>query len=127
VQAYEDKQESLDDSGVTELLTKIIITLPAGEVGSVQDKAIDLFSELLKGGNLQIQRTLYRYLDKKDTEGKFLAHLMERLERVYKGLYGCKQRGLLGPNMTPESNKFAFNAGQSLEFLLLLWYDRFPC
>ena len=77
----------MDNSGVTELLTKIIITLPAGEVGSVQDKAIELFSELLKGGNLQLQRSLYTYLDQKDSEtGKFLAHLLERLDAVYSGI-----------------------------------------
>jgi len=111
----------LDDSGVTELLTKIIITLPAGEVGSVQDKAIELFSELLKGGNLQIQKTLFGYLDRKDTEGKFLAHLFERLDRCYMGLQGCKERGLLGAHTTPESAQFADNATQSLKFLQLLW------
>jgi len=106
---------------VTELLTKIIIKLPAADVGSVQDKAIDLFSELLKGGNVQLQRSLFAYIDKNDnSEGKFLAHLFERLDHGFVGLQGCKQRGLFGANMTPECEEYADNIAQSLEFLQLL-------
>ena len=103
------------------MLAKIIVTLPVGEAGSVQDKAINLFSELLKGGNLQIQRSLYSYLDKKDTEGNFLPHLFERLDHSFVRLKGCKERGLLGLNMTPESAEYVENADQILEFLQLLW------
>jgi len=117
---YKDKQEALDECGVTNLLTRIIITLPAGSEGSVQDTALELFAELLWGGNSKIQSTLYEYVDTRDPEGRFLAHLVERLDREFLGLRNFKHRGLLGRNATFESKELAENAAQTVNFLHLL-------
>ena len=53
-------QDCLDYLGLTTLLAKILMAVHMGEEGSVADIAVQLFIELLVGGNLRVQETLFR-------------------------------------------------------------------
>lgn len=52
-------QDRLDYLGLTTLLAKILMEVRMGDEGSVADIAVQLFIELLVGGNPRVQQTLF--------------------------------------------------------------------
>jgi hypothetical protein len=56
---YVSEQDDLNTLGLTRLLAKVLMTIGVDEGGSVPDTAVQLFIELLNGGNLRVQQTLF--------------------------------------------------------------------
>jgi hypothetical protein len=109
-EAFQAKQAVLNKSGVTDLLARILILLPPGDEGSISDMALELFSELLNGGNRVVQDTLLEILKTKDPEVKFLGHLAARLEHDSKWLTEARARGQLGRGrLTDEAENHVLN------------------
>jgi hypothetical protein len=72
-------------------------------------------------GNVDVQRTLFQYLDAHDPEVRVLSRRAARLERDTRGLEQERVRGHLGwGRVTEESELFAVNAIQTLRFLQLV-------
>jgi hypothetical protein len=118
--AYHGRQNVLNKLGVTVLLAEILMTLPPGLEGSVQDTAAEFFLELLNGGNLNVQNSLIAFLVEHDVNSSFLGHLGARLDRDHKGLIEAKKRGQTGKAMSGEAKEFAENATQTLRLCQLL-------
>ena len=103
--AYHAKQSELSRMGVTALCARIVCVIEDSGDGSLTDVAVDLLAEMMNGGNHAVAEALYAYLVDVDTEGKFLAHLRERLQRGQQSLIVGRKRGLLGNGnemLTPE-------------------------
>lgn len=56
---YVLEQNELNTLGFTRLLAKILMTVGVNEGGSVPDTALQLFIELLNGGNVRVQQNLF--------------------------------------------------------------------
>jgi hypothetical protein len=98
------KQSALDRLGVTELLAVVISSLShdLSESG-LPNAAIGLFNELLNGGNESAQDTLYSYLVHVDTQGKFVAHIAQRLDKALEGIVAARKNMHLGKEETDSS------------------------
>jgi hypothetical protein len=94
--AYRAKQVALNSFGVTELLAKIISSLDDISPGGLPDIALDVFIELLNGGCMEAADSLYHFLIRVDTEGKFIQHLGRRLDVGLAKLQNAKARGGFG-------------------------------
>jgi hypothetical protein len=99
------KQAELNRMGVTELLATVISNLSHDLTeGGLPDTAIELFNELLNGGNERVQDTLYAHLVTNDTEGKLVAHLAERLEKDMEGIVETRKNAQLGKEGDEENS-----------------------
>jgi hypothetical protein len=93
---YLSKQNELNDLGVTVLLAHVIANLTdTGVKGSLADIALSLFTEMLNGGNVEVQKTLYEHLIEVDTDCRFLEYVNVRLQRSQDGLIEAKKSGTL--------------------------------
>jgi hypothetical protein len=91
------KQAELNRMGVTELLATVISSLSHDlSEGGLPDTAIELFNELLNGGNERVQDTLYEHLLTHDTEGKLVAHIAKRLEMNMEGMVSAQRNAQFG-------------------------------
>ena len=88
------KQSDLNNLGVTVLLATVLMSL-SGRSGPIQDAATALFIELLNGGNLAVQDTLFAHLDACDAESRLVSHADAMLELSLQGLQESRKNGHL--------------------------------
>lgn len=89
--AYVEKQETLDDLGVTQIVFTAIATHSAQVEGSVADEAIELLMELVHGGNAKVQSTIHTLICA-DKDQKFLSHLRARFKSSLETIRERKER-----------------------------------
>jgi hypothetical protein len=118
------KQSELNRMGVTQLLAMVISSLGHDfSEGSLPDTAIELFNELLNGGNEHVQNTLYTHLISVDTEGQLIEHMAKRFEKAFEGLVEAKKNGRLGSDDDEKSADIADDCEHAItttRFLQLL-------
>ena len=120
LEAYREKQNVLNRLGVTSLLAHVIRQFDRAEEDSLPDVALELLNELLFGGNKKVQDTLYDILLMEDIEGKFMAHIAQRLKVSFDSIVEGKKLGSLGGGdeaLTAEVVNDMENAVQTLSFM----------
>jgi hypothetical protein len=92
---YKQKQTNLNLMGVTELLATVISGLNYDvSDGGLPNSGIELFNELMNGGNEQVQETLIAHLLRSDPEGKLKTHVAKRLDKALQGITASRKNGL---------------------------------
>jgi len=94
--------------GVTKLLARVVSSLDSeGEAGGLPDVAVEVFTEILNGGNSEVQQSLYDHLVHTDTEGKVVRYLERRLMGAFGGLVEAKNVGRIGSNDDTRARKLS--------------------
>jgi uncharacterized membrane protein YgcG len=102
------KQNALNRMGVTKLLARVVSSLDSeGEAGGLPDVAVEVFTEILNGGNSEVQQSLYDHLVHTDTEGKVVRYLERRLMGAFGGLVEAKNAGRIGSNDDTRAQKLS--------------------
>jgi len=114
------KQHVLLKHGCVDLTAHIMMTTATAANGDLADKALEVLDELIHGGDVKVRKCLYELLGREDTEDRFMAHLVGRLELSGKKWYSGKNFGLLGElgrNLTEGMQAAINDARKTIRFM----------
>jgi hypothetical protein len=117
---YHAKQCELNRTGVTGLLAMLLASLNHDlSADGLPDRAISLFNEMLNGGNVEVQNTLYEHVMSADKEGKLKAHLGKRLDLALESLAVARKMSFASKDDQVDSGECE-HAISTVRFLQLL-------
>lgn len=105
-------------------MASVVAAMVSVEEGDLPDVALAVLNELLFGGNMKVQNTLYQWMMEEDTEGDFLKHLQDRLNTSMEMIDEGKKYSMLGEedkkDISEEVHQGLLNATQTVVFCRLL-------